>query len=325
MVGGLTAGVYFAGGLLLLYLGGESLVSGAAAMGRRVGMMPLVAGLTIVAFATSAPELAVCLRAAINNEHGLALGNVVGSNICNLALVLGLTSLVRPSQVGERFLRRDVPIMIASTIVVLLLLLDGQLSRVDGAILTAAIAAFLLLEVRRARERRGRALGVLADEKGSAQRSLLINSLLLAGGLALLVWGGELLVTGAVAIAGHMGVPAAVVGLSVVALGTSLPELATSLVAARRGYVDMAVGNLVGSSIFNLLSILGITSLVIPLSRGAVTNIDFGVMFVITLLVYPMMRIGRRIDRWEGGLLVLIYAGYLSWLFVGSASRLPVG
>jgi len=324
-VGTLIEVVYFVGGLLSLYLGGESLVSGAAAIARRIGMTPLVAGLTIVAFATSAPELAVCLRAALDGEHGLALGNVVGSNICNLALVLGLTSLVRPSELGARFLQRDVPIMIASTVVVLIMLVDGQLSRTDGGVLITGIVAYLLLEVRQARERRGRALGVLTDEPGKPKQALLISSLLLAGGVALLVWGGDLLVTGGVAIAGRLGVPAAVVGLSVAALGTSLPELATSAVAAKRGYGDMAVGNLVGSSIFNLLSILGITSFVIPLSRGAVTNIDLGVMLAITLLIYPLMRIGKRIGRWEGGLLVLIYVGYLSWLLGESASRIAVG
>jgi len=319
------AALYFAGGLVLLYLGGESLVSGAAAVGRRIGMTPLVAGLTIVAFATSAPELAVCLQAAIDGEHGLALGNVVGSNICNLALVLGLTSLARPSELGARFLRRDVPIMIASTVLVLIMLMDGELSRTEGGVLIAGIVAYLILEVRRARERRGRALGVLAEEPGKPPQAFLLSSLLLAGGLALLVWGGDLLVTGGVVIASRLGVPAAVVGLSVAALGTSLPELATSIVAARRGYGDMAVGNLVGSCIFNLLSILGITSFVIPLSRDAVTNIDLGVMFAVTLLVYPLMRIGKRIERWEGSLLVLIYVGYISWLIGGSASRIAVG
>ena len=317
--------VYFLGGLLFLYLGGESLVSGAAAIAQRAGITPLITGLTIVAFATSAPELAVCLRAAFDGEHGLALGNVVGSNICNLALVLGLTFLVWPAAPRGRFLRRDVPAMILSTIVVLAMLLDGQLSRMNGVVLVAAIVAYILMQIRHTRDGSAAAVYGLADEAGRPLRSLLGSSLLLAGGLALLVWGAELLVTGGVAIAERLEVPAAVVGLSVAALGTSLPELATSLVAARRGYSDMAVGNLVGSSIFNLLSILGLTSLVIPLSRGAVTDIDLAVMFVVTIVVYLVMRIGRRIERWEAAMLLAMYAGYMSWLFVAPGSRIPVG
>ena len=311
--------LYFLAGLVLLYLGGESLVSGAAAFGRRIGMTPLVAGLTIVAFATSAPELAVCLRAAVNNQHGLALGNVVGSNICNLALILGLTALVRPSELGDRFIKRDVPIMIASTVLVLALLIDGRFFRVEGALLVTAIVVYLMIEVRRARERRGRELGVFLERQGERPQPVLVTALLLAGGLALLVWGGELLVLGAVDIATRLGVPPAVVGLTVAALGTSLPELATSIVAARRGYSDMAVGNLVGSSIFNLLFILGTTSLVIPLSRGAVTNVDLGVMLGVTVLVSIMMRTGSRIGRWEGASLVVIYFSYLGWLFFADA------
>lgn len=321
----LIAVIYFTGGLVFLYLGGESLVSGAAAIAQRAGITPLITGLTIVAFATSAPELAVCLRAAFDGEHGLALGNVVGSNICNLGLVLGLTFLVWPAVPRGRFLRRDVPAMIASTVLVLTMLVDGQLTRVEGAVLVTAIVAYILMQVRHTRDGAGAPVYGLADESGKPLRSLLVSSLLLAGGLALLVWGADLLVRGGVAIAEQLGVPAAVVGLSVAALGTSLPELATSLVAARRGYSDMAVGNLVGSSIFNLLSILGLTSLVIPLSRGAVTNIDLTVMFVVTVVVYLVMRIGPRIERWEAGLLLLMYVGYLSWLFGASTSRIPVG
>ena len=320
----LMAAISFAGGLVLLYLGGESLVTGAAALGRRVGMTPLVAGLTIVAFATSAPELAVCVRAALNGAHGLALGNVVGSNICNLALILGLTAVVRPAELGERFVRRDVPIMIGSTILVLVLLLpDERLSRVDGAILSGAIVLYLLLELRRARERRGRSLGVFPDEPQRGHRSIMVNGLLVVGGLALLVWGGDLFVDGAMAVAVDLGVSPAVVGLSVAALGTSLPELVTSLIAARRGYTDMAVGNLVGSSIFNLLSILGVTSLVVPLSRGAVTNTDLAVMLLVTVAVYPLMRTGQRMDRWRGAVLLMTYIGYLSWL-VGQSAGGPL-
>ena len=314
------ATLYFVGGLLLLYLGGASLVSGTAAIASRFGLTPLVAGLTIVAFATSAPELAVCLRAALNGEHGLALGNVVGSNICNLALVLGLTSLVRPAKLGQRFLRRDVPIVVASTVLVLILLLDGELSRTDGGMLVLAMVIYLLLELRQAKKQRAQ---VLADQPAEAAQSLPVTSLLLAGGLALLVWGGDLLVAGGLSIATHLGVPAAVVGLSVAALGTSLPELATSIVAARRGYADMAVGNLIGSSIFNLLSILGISSLVVPLARAMVTNVDLAVMLFVPILIYPLMRTEARIDRREGGVLVFVYAAYQFWLF--SAGRLPLG
>lgn len=304
-------------GIGLLYLGGEGLVRGAAALGVRAGMSPLVAGLTIVALATSAPELAIGIRAVLEGAPDIAIGNVVGSNIANLALVLGVTALVRPPSLGGRILKRDAIALIAGTLLVPAFLLDMQLSRVEGALLLAALIVYLFLTIRSTR-RRKREEADSETEIPVVTSSLWLNLVLTAGGVALLVLGSELLVRACLEIAMYLGVAEAVVGLTVAALGTSLPELMASIAAARHGQPEMAAGNLIGSCIFNLLCILGITSLVTPLVRGGVTLIDLGVMIAVSTLALALMGTKARVERREGALLTAVYAGYIGWLVAAS-------
>lgn len=310
----ITAGLFFLG-LAMLYLGGEGLVRGAAALGMRLHMSPLVAGLTIVAFATSAPELAISVGAAIKDLPGLAVGNVIGSNICNLALILGIAAIVKPAPIRQALIRRDVLVMSITTLLVPGLLLDGELSRIEGGLLLLSITTYITLTVWHARATRHQRssdehnVPVISD-------SIVVNLLLTAGSLSLLVFGSEFFVNASVEIATTLGVPTAVVGLSAAALGSSLPELTASIVAARHGHPEMAAGNLIGSNIFNLLMILGTTSLIRPLSSGAVTVIDLGVMIFVTALALGLMLTRARVARREGIVLVSVYLLYVGWLYV---------
>ena len=304
-----------AAGFGLLYVGGEAVVRGAAAMGRRLGITPVMVGLIIVAFGTSAPELAVSLRAALGGHGGLAIGNVVGSNICNIALILGLTALIRPPTIQAQLIRFDVPVMIGSSAFLILLLIDGTLSRLDGAALILALLVYLTLAVKKAREEQQAVRREMRDALSKPAGYTRKRALLLLVGLATLVAGGDLFVRGAVGIAEALQIPSSIIGLSIVALGTSLPELATSTVAAIRGHGDIAAGNVIGSNIFNVLLILGLTAAITPLPVEAVSFTDLGIMFAIMLIVLPLMFTQTRIARWEGGLLVVIYCGYMGWLF----------
>ncbi len=304
-----------AAGFGLLYVGGEAVVSGAAAIGMRLGIAPVMVGLIIVAFGTSAPELAVSLRAALGGHGGLAIGNVVGSNICNIALILGLTALIRPPTIQAQLIRFDVPVMIGSSAFLILLLIDGSLSRLDGAALILALLVYLTLAVKKAREERHAVRREMASALSRPSGYTRKRTLRLLIGLAVLVAGGDLFVRGAVGIAEALEIPSSIIGLSIVALGTSLPELATSIVAAIRGHGDIAAGNVIGSNIFNVLSILGITAAITPLQAEAVSFTDLGLMFAIMMIALPLMFTQTRIQRWEGALLVAIYCGYMGWLF----------
>lgn len=314
----MTTPIFFVAGLVLLYLGGEGLVRSAAAIGVRLGMSPLIAGLTIVAFATSTPELAISLDAALTGVPGLAVGNVIGSNICNITLILGITALVRPASLRGQLVRRDVLVMMLSTLLVPGFLLDGELSRIEGTLLTLSIATYVFLTVRTARKT-PKHIAAVGSNVPVLSRSLWINFLLAIGALTMLILGSDLLVTASVAIAVALGVPSAVIGLSAAAFGTSLPELTASIVAARHGHPEMAAGNLIGSNIFNLLMILGVTSSITPLSRGGVTLLDLAVMVVVSLFALTLMVTKNRIERVEGLALITVYALYMMWLFVAGA------
>lgn len=313
----MTMVLLFFAGLALLWFGGEGLVRASAALGIRFGLTPLVVGLTIVAFATSAPELAVSLAAAFRDSPGLAVGNVVGSNICNITLVLGVTALIgRPRLKGQLAPRDTVVLVLATLAIPLLLLIDGQLGRVEGSVLVVAIVTYVTLTVRDAQA--GRYPATFAAETPSAAKpevSILLNVLIGAASLAMLILGSDLFVRAAVEIALALGISSALVGLSAAALGTSLPELATSIVAARRGQPELAAGNLIGSNIFNLLLILGATSLVRPLVPNGIGPVDLGVMVTTSLVALAVMLVKPRIGRLEGTVLLACYAGYIAWLF----------
>jgi cation:H+ antiporter len=301
-------------GLALLTGGAEGLVRGAASLARQVGLSPLVIGLTVVALGTSAPELVVSVGAALRGNGGLAIGNVVGSNIANIGLILGVSALLAALRVQAQVIRFDMPILSAVTLGMGLLLLDGQVGRVDGTILVIGLITYVAVSIRWARAEPAAIVQDEFDEGLPPQNRWWVDLLFVGAGLAGLVGGAELLVGGAVTFATLLNVDRVLIGLTVVAVGTSLPELATSLVAAWRGEGDIAVGNAVGSCIFNLLGILGVTALIHPLSTGGLSIVDGSVMLGMTLFLLPLMRTGFTLSRIEGGVLLIVYASYITYL-----------
>lgn len=306
-------------GLVLLYYGAEFLVRGSSSLALRLGLTPLVVGLTVVAFGTSSPEMVVSLKAAYLGQGDISVGNVVGSNICNIGLILGLCALITPIKVSSQIIRLDTPIMIAVTALGVGLLLDGSVSRGEGAALFALLLSYIGFSVWQARRSPADSLGEeFTEEIAISKRGLAVDLLMVAGGLVLLVLGARFLVDAAVVIARALGWSEALIGLTIVAAGTSLPELATSLVAAVRKEADIAVGNLVGSNIFNLLGILGVTAMVTPLSTTGIRGADLAVMATLAVVLWPFSRTGGRITRTEGSVFLLGYASYLVWLTRGA-------
>ncbi len=306
-------------GLGLLYFGAEALVRASSSLALRLGLSPLVIGLTVVAFGTSSPELVVSLKAGLAGQGNISVGNVVGSNICNLGLILGLCALVTPIATTSQIVRIDIPIMIAATAFTTFLLWDGTLGRTEGVTLFALLLVYIVFSVHLARRQPADALGAEFDaEVKASQRGLSLDLLMVAGGLVLLIFGARFLVDGAVVIARAFGWSEALIGLTVIAIGTSLPELATSLVAAVKKETDIAVGNIVGSNIFNLLGILGLTAMVTPLAASGLSLTDYAVMALFALVLWPMAYHQKRITRLEGAILLAGYAAYLSWLILST-------
>lgn len=315
------------GGFVLLVFGGEMLVRGASGIARAVGLSPLIVGLTVVSFATSAPELAVTLDAAVSGSPGLAIGNVVGSNIANILLVLGVSALVTPLVVRSRVVRLDVPVMIAMSVALLLMSLDGTISTLDGALLLSALVLYVVRAIMASR-RAGRETPEpdspseeIPDEQTA--RPLWRDALTVAVGVGMLVVGAGWLVDSATVIAGSLGVSDLVIGLTVVAIGTSLPELATSVVAVRRGQRDLAVGNVVGSNIFNIGSVIGLTAIISPGIPVADAAIAFDIPFMVAVAValLPIVYTGAAVARWEGGLFLAYYVAYTGYLLLDSADH----
>ena len=304
-------GQLVAGGVLL-YGGGEVLVRSAAQLGLRFGMSPLVVGLTVVAFGTSSPELAVSIGAALDGKGDVAVGNVVGSNICNIALILGLCACIRPVRVHMQLLRFDVPVAIGVAVAVFVLLTDTLIGRIEGAALVAGLVLYVAVLLILARREPESVNAEFAAEESDRARALPLLAGGIAAGLALLVWGGDWFVAGAADLARGLGIDEALIALTIVAIGTSTPELATSLIATLRGHGDMAVGNIVGSNIFNGLGILGAAAIVRPLSAPGILTSDLATMLGVSLLLLPLAWTGRQIVRWEGALLLALYAGYIA-------------
>jgi cation:H+ antiporter len=303
----------FLAGLLLLTGGGHALVTGASALAGRLGLSSLVIGLTVVAWGTSAPELAVSLRAALRGQGEMALGNVVGSNIINILGVLGVSALLTPLVVSRRLVRQDVPVLVGLSAAVWALGATGRIGRLDGAILFALGVLYTVLTVRASRREQRRA----EARRPSSSMGTLPAGFLVAGGVASLVLGAHWLVEAGSAFGRALGVGELVIGLTVVAVGTSLPEAAASVVAAWRGERDMAVGNAVGSNIFNIVNVLGLTALASPGGvpvPDAALNFDLPVMIAVAAACLPIFFSGHRIDRWEGGLFVAYYAVYVLFL-----------
>ncbi|WP_076415211.1 calcium/sodium antiporter [Shewanella sp. UCD-KL12] len=299
------------GGFLILTLGAEALVRGASAIALKLGITPLIIGLTIVAFGTSAPELAVSLKSALAGNSGIALGNVIGSNIANIGLILAITALIRPIQVQSQMVKRDIPIMIAASMLFWGLLLDGALSFWDGALLTSLLIGYLSFSYISSRNSGDDGDSEAIDD--SPQKPLL-SVLFIVAGISMLVGGGILFVDGAVDLAKAFGISEVIIGLTIVAIGTSMPELVTSIVAASKGESDIAIGNIVGSNLFNILGILGVTALVHPIAAAGIQNFDFMVMLALSLLVLPFAWTGFRVGRREGAILLLGYISYIGYL-----------
>lgn len=298
-------------GVALLYGGAEWLVGGASGLALRLGLSPLIVGLTVVAFGTSAPELVVSVQAALDGAGGIAVGNVVGSNVANIGLILGVSALIRPVVVDRKLIGLDLPLMLVVTVVAVGLLFDGLLGRLEGAALLAGLLAYIGYNLREARRHPLPPADIEPVEvpPGSVRGDLLRVVL----GLGVLVLGARWLVAGAVDLAEALAIPSTIIGLTVVAVGTSLPELATSLVAAARGQSDLAIGNVVGSNLFNLLGILGVASLVRPLSAPGLSMVDLAVMTGLAAVLLPLAW-SRSLTRIEGALLLVVYAGYIAAL-----------
>ncbi len=312
-------------GLVLLVVGAEMLVKGASRLAGACGISPLVVGLTVVAFGTSAPELAVSLKAAMSDQASIAVGNVVGSNIFNVLFILGLSALIVPLTVSQQLIRLDVPLMVALSVLVLVLVLDGRLSPLESGMLVIGLTGYtgwLLYQSRRESNAiKAEYDEAFGDAPGKPARPL-HNILLVVGGLVLLVMGARWLVDSAVTFAQYLGVSSSVIGLTIVAAGTSLPEVVTSMVAAVRGERDIAVGNVVGSNIFNLMGVLGLTGLIAPggiAVADAVIGFDLPVMAAVALACLPIFFTGGVISRKEGALLLGYYIAYTLYLIMASS------
>lgn len=314
-------------GAIVLYVGAEWMVKGAAGLARAFGVPPLVVGLTVVGYGTSAPEMTVSIAAALRGSPAIAVGNAIGSNVANLGLILGMTALISPPRTDGSLVRREIPLLVLSTLALPLLFLDGRVSRVEGVLLVTAAILFTVwmiakgigsapsaetleaMEEIEEIEAAAEAAGAPRREAPEDKKRLAVIAVL---GLALLIGGGELFVDGAVGLARRLGIGERLIGLTVVAVGTSLPELATSLVAANRGHSDLAVGNVIGSNLFNVLLVLGaagaITSFPVSLAE---MRFDLGMLFVMTFFAVAMVRTERVLRRWEGAVLVMMYVAFL--------------
>jgi cation:H+ antiporter len=308
--------IYILLALVLLFIGAEGLVRGSSSLALRAGLSRLMVGLTIVAFGTSSPELVVSVEAALSNQGDISVGNVVGSNTFNIAVILGITALVCPIPVHRQVIKIDAPVALGVALLLLLLIMDQSLSRFEGALLFTGIVAYTWMSFILARRE---ALPGSVDGGESPVvtpvRHWGVDVALILVGLAVLIVGSRLLVENAVILAGGFGISEAVIGLTIVAAGTSMPELATSLVAAFRKQPDIAIGNIVGSNVFNILGILGVASIVSPIEAPGISPLDYGVMILFTVLLIPLLYTGRRLHRVEGGVLLALYFAYLFLLW----------
>ncbi|KPQ37643.1 MAG: CaCA family Ca2+'cation antiporter [Phormidesmis priestleyi Ana] len=318
--------VYLVIGLILLVGGAEVLIKGASKLAVTVGVSPLVIGLTVVAFGTSAPELAVSLNASLHNQADIALGNVVGSNICNVLLILGVSSIIAPLTVAQQLVRLDVPIMIGVSALVMMFGFDSLIGRSDGLILFIGgivYTVFLLYQSQQEKDPAVQDEYAKFGEKSLSFKETGLNAALFAVGALTLILGSQMLVNSAVQIAEYLGASPLIIGLTVIALGTSLPELATSVMATLRGERDIAVGNVIGSNIFNILIVLGLTSTVsktgISISESA-RVFDIPIMLAVAMMCLPIFFTDNEVSRREGVLLLAYYSLYVGYLVVDAVA-----
>lgn len=310
--------LWLALGIAGLYYGADFLIKGGVSLARRAGISPLVIGLTLVACATSAPELVVSVSAALQNNTDIALGNVVGSNICNIGLILGLAACISPLAVRKQLFKLDVPVMTAAFLIICLLYwLTGGVGRIAGIMLVVGLTGYTIFNIRNSRKNSG--LQETEEPEGKTAEKLFsipVALFLTVAGIALLAGGAKVFLLGAVFFAELFKVPDAVIGLTIVAVGTSLPELATSVVAAIKGEADIAIGNVVGSNIFNIFGILGVTAVISPITESSISVTDMAVMLFFAVVLLPKMRTGWKLSRIEGAFLLLCYCVYTVYLFL---------
>jgi len=316
-------------GLVLLVAGAEALVRGASKFAALLGISPLVIGLTVVAYGTSSPELAVALRSTLAGHTDIAVGNVVGSNICNILLILGISATIAPLRVSSQLIQLDVPLMIGVSVLMFLFGFDGTIGNSDGVILfIGGVVYTLFLIYQSYKENNPEVQDEYTKEYGMSSRMSwsqgLINLALLVVGFALLLFGSRLLVINATKIAQAMGINQLVIGLTIIALGTSLPELATSVIASLRGEQDIAVGNVVGSNIFNILAVLGLSAAIAPgginISTAAL-RLDIPVMVAVAIACLPIFFTGNSVSRWEGLLFLSYFVAYTTYLILDSTEH----
>jgi len=312
----LMIALYITGGLVLLYFGADWLVHGAVTLALHLGLSPLIVGLTVVALGTSVPEALVSVQAAIGHQGGIALGNVIGSNILNIALILGLSSLIHTLKVDSHIVKADVPLLTGATFMIVVLLEDFHISRMEGAFLLLCIVGYVagnIMTVKRDSPDKNKIEGMEVPENPGKTLWRDVGFLVL--GIITLGFGANFLVSGAVDLARIFGLSEALIGLTIVSIGTGTPELATALMATFRKTPDLAIGNAVGSNIFNIMFVLGIAGLVAPLDGNGISSVDLYVMLGVTILLLPTVWTGRILDRKEGFLFLAIYVGYLYHLW----------
>lgn len=297
-------------GAVLVLWGADRLTDGATALAQRMGIPQIVIGLTVVAMGTSMPEFFVSLMSAIQGTSDIAVGNVIGSNVFNTLAIVGITAMVAPMTISKNTVRKDMPFSVVASLALLLMCIDGEVSRWDAAILFVGFMVFLGYTLYLARKGVAQNVEVVKLENMSYWKACGLMLL----GLACLVLGSHLFVDGATEVARSLGIPDAVIGLTIVALGTSLPELATSVVAARKGQSAIAIGNVIGSNVFNILMILGITGLVLPMDIHSITSVDFAVLLGSITLLWLFCYTKYTVEKWEGGVLTLAYVVYVGWL-----------
>lgn len=309
-------------GLIILILGAEAFVKAASRIAELLGISPLIIGLTIVAFGTSSPELAVSIKSSLSGQADLALGNVLGSNIFNVLLILGISAIIAPLVVSRQLIRLDVPIMVVVSVIVYLFSLDNKINALEGWILFVGILTYTVFQIYLGKNQRNNATKAHGGEqKPDRKKSIVINFALSILGFILLILGSEWFITGSIELARRLGASELVIGLTLVAAGTSLPELATSILSSIRGKCDIAVGNIVGSNIFNLLGVLGVSAIFSPDGiniSSSTLNTDFLVMIATAVACLPVFFTGHIIARWEGFLFFAYYVLYLVYLFMGA-------
>jgi cation:H+ antiporter len=308
-------------GLAMLFVGSEFLIRGSVKIAKRMHISQLVIGLTVVAFGTSTPELVVSINSAIEGQSDISLGNVIGSNIVNIGLILGLSAAIFPIAVHIKTIRREIPIMLAVSLIVIPISLDGTISQIDGIFLVISLIVFIYFSYRQSKKENTQNPLVIDDEKNSTSNnlafaSLLKNILFVIIGIVFLYFGSSLTVDNAVSIANSLGISERIIGLTIIAIGTSLPELITSVGAARKKHADLSIGNIIGSNIFNVLAILGISSLIIGIKVNQSIFIDYAVMIGFSVALIPVMKSGFIITKKEGYVLVTSYLIYLVFLIV---------